>query len=72
VAGPDLRGELADALAALHEGPVTHVVGVATRGYIQGAPVAERLGAGIVEVRKDRRGDAHDGRSVGPLGATGG
>jgi adenine phosphoribosyltransferase len=56
---PDLRGELADALAALHEGPVTHVVGVATRGFILGVLVAERLGAGFVEVRKDRRGDAH-------------
>ena len=55
----ELRGHLVDALAALHDGPVTHVAGVATRGFILGALVAERLGAGFVEVRKDRRGDAH-------------
>lgn len=54
-----LRGRLADALAALHDGPITHVTAVATRGFILGALVAERLQTGFVEVRKDRRGDAH-------------
>jgi adenine phosphoribosyltransferase len=31
---------------------VTHVVGVESRGFILGAPVAARLGAGFVPVRK--------------------
>lgn len=58
-----LRGQLADALAVQHDGPVSHVAGVATRGFILGALVAERLQAGFVEIRKDRRGDAH-GKSL--------
>jgi len=35
----------------VHAG-VTHVVAVESRGFIVGAPVAQRLGAGFVPVRK--------------------
>jgi adenine phosphoribosyltransferase len=31
---------------------ITHVVGVESRGFIVGAPVAQALGAGFVPVRK--------------------
>lgn len=31
---------------------ITHVVGIESRGFILGAPVAQRLGAGFVPVRK--------------------
>lgn len=42
-----------DALAAAFAGDgITHVVAIESRGFILGGPVAERLGAGFVPVRK--------------------
>ena len=42
-----------DAMAAPFEGErVSHVVAIESRGFILGAPVAQRLGAGFVPVRK--------------------
>ena len=42
-----------DALVVPHwNDGVTHVIGVETRGYIFGAPLAPRLAAGFVPVRK--------------------
>src|SRR3712207_7903545 len=40
-----------DALAALYEG-IDSVVGIESRGFILGAPVAYALGVGMVPVRK--------------------
>ena len=41
------------AMAAAFRGEgVTHVVGIESRGFILGAPVAQHLGAGFVPVRK--------------------
>jgi adenine phosphoribosyltransferase len=47
----DLFGAVVGALAAGH-GPVDKVVGIEARGFILAAPVACRLGAGFVPVRK--------------------
>ena len=45
-----------DAMAAPHANAgVTHVVGIESRGFILGAPVALRLGAGFVPMRKPGR-----------------
>ena len=42
-----------DAMAAPWAGTgITHVVGIESRGFIFGAPVAQRLGAGFVPIRK--------------------
>jgi adenine phosphoribosyltransferase len=42
-----------DAMAApFADGGITHVVAVEARGFIFGAPVAQRLGAGFIPVRK--------------------
>jgi adenine phosphoribosyltransferase len=46
----DLIGQLAAAGATL--GPVDFVVGIEARGFILGAPVADRLRAGFVPLRK--------------------
>lgn len=48
-----LFAQATDALAApfAREG-ITHVVAVEARGFIFGAPVAQRLGAGFIPVRK--------------------
>lgn len=46
----DLIGQLAAAGAGL--GPLDVVVGIEARGFILGAPVADRLGAGFVPLRK--------------------
>lgn len=49
-----------DALVSLHSpDAVTIVVAVPSRGFILGALVAGRLGVGLVEIRKDRRGERH-------------
>jgi len=50
---PDLFREATDAMAApfMKEG-ITHVISIESRGFILGAPVAQRLGAGFVPVRK--------------------
>ncbi len=48
-----LFAQATDALAAPFAGDgITHVVAVEARGFIFGAPVAQRLGAGFVPVRK--------------------
>jgi adenine phosphoribosyltransferase len=45
--------EATDALAGPFIGKgITHVVAVESRGFIFGAPVADRLGAGFIPVRK--------------------
>lgn len=42
-----------DAMASPFEGErVSHVVAIESRGFILGAPVAQRLGAGFIPVRK--------------------
>jgi adenine phosphoribosyltransferase len=51
LADPAAFGAVIDALAAGH-GPVDKVVGIEARGFILAAPVACRLGAGFVPVRK--------------------
>src|SRR4051812_17144158 len=44
---------ISDAMAAPFLGQgITHVVAIESRGFILGAPVAQRLGAGFVPVRK--------------------
>src|SRR5262249_1379213 len=43
--------EVVDALAATY-GPVDKVAGIEARGFILAAPVALRLGAGFVPIRK--------------------
>ncbi|HEU4988994.1 MAG TPA: adenine phosphoribosyltransferase [Gemmatimonadaceae bacterium] len=50
---PALFRRVTDALAAPFSGDaITHVVAVESRGFILGAPVALRLAAGLVPVRK--------------------
>jgi adenine phosphoribosyltransferase len=55
LAQPDAFASLIDALASAGEelGPVDAVLGIEARGFIIGAPVALRLGAGFVPVRKE-------------------
>jgi adenine phosphoribosyltransferase len=55
LAQPDAFAALIDALAAAGEelGPVDAVLGIESRGFIVGAPVALKLGAGFVPVRKE-------------------
>lgn len=52
----ELFARVTEAMAApfLDEG-VTHVVAIESRGFILGGPVAQRLGAGLVPVRKPGR-----------------
>ena len=53
LADAELLRATTDAMAAPFEGlGVTHVVAVESRGFILGSPVAQRLGAGFVPVRK--------------------
>ena len=54
LAQPDAFGAVVEAMAAAGEelGPVDAVLGIEARGFIVGAPVALRLGAGFVPVRK--------------------
>ena len=54
LAEPAAFATVVDALAASGEelGPVDAVAGIEARGFIVGAPVALRLGAGFVAVRK--------------------
>jgi adenine phosphoribosyltransferase len=51
LADPDAFGEVVGALAAGH-GPVGKVAGIEARGFILAAPVALRMHAGFVPVRK--------------------
>jgi adenine phosphoribosyltransferase len=50
--GPGLATTI-DRLAALHTGPVDLVAGIEARGFIFGAAVAQRLGVGLLLIRKD-------------------
>ncbi|NEE01317.1 adenine phosphoribosyltransferase [Phytoactinopolyspora halotolerans] len=50
---PDVFAKTVDLLAAAADGPIDAVVGIEARGFILGAPVANRLGAGFVPVRKE-------------------
>ena len=54
LAQPDAFASVIDALALAGEelGPVDAVLGIEARGFIVGAPVALKLGAGFVPVRK--------------------
>lgn len=53
LADADLFRRAADALAGpFLQSNVTHIVAIEARGFIFGAPVAERLGAGFIPVRK--------------------
>ena len=45
-------GAVVDGLGAAHDGVIDKVVGIEARGFILAAPVACRLGAGFVPVRK--------------------
>ena len=55
LAQPEAFASIIDALASAAEelGPVDAVLGIEARGFIVGAPVALRLGAGFVPVRKE-------------------
>ncbi len=50
--GPAFREAIDALIEALGERPVDKVVGIESRGFIFGAPIAYRLGAGFVPVRK--------------------
>jgi adenine phosphoribosyltransferase len=53
LADPALFAASTDALAAAYaDAGVTHVAGIESRGFIFGAPVAQRLGAGFIPLRK--------------------
>ena len=53
LADPPMFRAATDAMAEpyLHDA-VTHVIAVESRGFILGAPVAQRLGAGFIPIRK--------------------
>ena len=53
LADPSLFRDATDALASPYEGArITHVAAIESRGFILAGPVAQRLGAGLVPVRK--------------------
>jgi adenine phosphoribosyltransferase len=53
LADPRLFGEVVEGMAAPWGArDITHVVGIESRGFILGAPVALALGAGFVPIRK--------------------
>jgi len=52
LADADAFAQTCDALAALVDGPVDLVAGMEARGFLLAAPVAVRLGAGLIPVRK--------------------
>lgn len=49
---PALLARVVDAMAAPWEGQADKVLGIESRGFLLGVPVALRLGAGFVPVRK--------------------
>ena len=49
---PLLFARVVDAMGAPFAGRVTKVLGIESRGFVFGAPVAQRLGVGFVPVRK--------------------
>ena len=53
LADAELFRATTDAMAGSWRGAgITHVVGIESRGFILGAPIAQRLGAGFIPVRK--------------------
>lgn len=53
LAAADVFAAVTDAMAApFASAGITHVVAIESRGFILGSPVAQRLGAGFVPVRK--------------------
>src|ERR1043165_3246840 len=53
LADPEAFVHATDAMAApFADAGITHVVAIESRGFILGGPVAQRLGAGFVPVRK--------------------
>lgn len=52
LADPRLFTRVVDAMSAPYAGRVDKVVGIESRGFILGAPVALRLGVGFVPLRK--------------------
>src|SRR5262245_3709218 len=53
LATPELFRATTDAMAEpFASAGITHVVAIESRGFILGAPVAQRLGAGLIPVRK--------------------
>jgi adenine phosphoribosyltransferase len=51
-----LFARVTDAMAGAVQGSgVTHVAGIESRGFIFGAPVAQRLGVGFVPIRKPKK-----------------
>lgn len=62
---PDLLREITAALAQLHaESEPTVVIGVPARGTLLGPLVAQHLGLGFVEVRKDLKNDGQHGTGL--------
>ena len=53
LAHPELFRQATDAMAEpfLRDG-ITHVIAIESRGFILGAPIAQRLGAGFIPIRK--------------------
>ena len=50
---PELFRQSTDAMAApFASDNITHVVAIESRGFILGAPIAQRLGAGFIPIRK--------------------
>jgi adenine phosphoribosyltransferase len=57
---PSLFAEITRALAHLHDAEAPMVVaGTQSRGMLLGGAVAFHLGVGFVEIRKDKKADAH-------------
>src|SRR4051812_34659598 len=53
LASPQEFTAATEAMAAPYaDAGITHVVAIESRGFILGAPVAQRLGAGFIPVRK--------------------
>ena len=50
--GPTFRRVTEHMAAPYQQSRITHVVGIESRGFILGAPIAQHLGAGFVPVRK--------------------
>ncbi|QEH93155.1 adenine phosphoribosyltransferase [Dermacoccus abyssi] len=51
-ANAEAFGSVLDLLAERHEGGVDVVAGVEARGFVIGAPLAQRMGVGFVPIRK--------------------
>ncbi|MBL4849431.1 MAG: adenine phosphoribosyltransferase [Planctomycetes bacterium] len=53
LANPEAMSKIYDALAAPYrEAGITKVIGIESRGFIFGTPLADRLGVGFVPIRK--------------------